>query len=118
MKKVNVDRDELLRTLCENRKNHIEKYETATKARKEEVKSYLTDVLNRIENKPDYSPKESIRFPLPASHLADYDRAIKMVEMSVEPIIELDQTEFDQYVMDNWHWKGDFLTKSMVYGIR
>jgi len=47
-----------------------------------------------------------IRLPAPEDHTADYDRVIRMLEMSVDDELEITSHEFDWYVMDNWQWKG------------
>jgi hypothetical protein len=56
--------------------------------------------------------------PEPQDHTIDYDRVIKMLEMSVDSLIELDEGAFDQYVMDNWSWKGDALATNEMYADR
>ncbi len=49
-------------------------------------------VLKRVEPKPD-------------NHVDDYARAIQMLNMHIEDTIEMDETEFRQYVQDEWDWK-------------
>lgn len=51
----------------------------------------------------------------PTDQTKDYDRAIAMLEMSLDDEITLDQTEFSNYVMDEWSWSQQFLTSNAGY---
>lgn len=59
-------------------------------------------------------------FPLttPEDHTKDYDRAIQMVEWSIEDTIELDTRQFQQLVMDEWEWKERFDTQIAAYKMK
>jgi hypothetical protein len=106
MKTVKVNKSELLVILRENRKKHTIEY-------KESIKAYrvkAADLLNKELQKVINGKKFDIRFDLvkPISHEKDYDLIIKMVEMSVETIMELEQGEFNTLVNDEWNWKSTF----------
>lgn len=106
MKTVRVNKSELLEVLHENMKKHTIEY-------KESIKAYrvkAADLLNKELQKVINGKKFDTRFDLvkPMSHEKDYDLIIKMVEMSVETIIELDQNEFNQLANDEWVWKSSF----------
>ena len=51
----------------------------------------------------------------PQDQTADYDRAIRMMEMSEDEIIEISELDFECYVLDNWAWKKNFLISNMGY---
>jgi len=111
MKTVRVNKDELLRILVENRKKHKDEY-------KESIKAYrvkAADLLNKELQKIVGGKKFNLDFDLskPQCHEKDYDLVIKMVEMSVDEILELEQHEFNQLVNDEWNWKSSF--KMSVY---
>ena len=38
-----------------------------------------------------------------------------MLELSVDDVITLSETEFDQLVMDEWNWKQSFVATSSFY---
>jgi hypothetical protein len=44
----------------------------------------------------------------PESHMGDYARVLKMLEMDIKPEIMLDEQQFANYVMDEWNWKYNF----------
>lgn len=52
---------------------------------------------------------------LPTSHLDEYDEVIAMMEMSVDETISLDSSAFQQYVLDNWTWKKNFIGSVTKY---
>lgn len=114
--KVKVKKEELLQTMTANREAHKETIESLLVQRNREARAYFADLAERLENDETLQAKENIKFPLPKNNTASYDRAIKMVEMSVEDEIELTESQFDKLVMDNWEWKNDLLTTSAFYG--
>jgi len=111
MKKVRVNKKDLLEILCENRKKHKEQYKVSIKA----FRVKAADLLNKELQKIIAGKKFETYFDLqkPVSHEKDYDLVIKMVEMSVDDILELEQNEFNQLVNDEWTWKSSF--RSEIY---
>jgi len=45
----------------------------------------------------------------------DYDRAIAMLEMSVEGEITVSEADFRTFVMDDWNWRSQFKHSNMAY---
>lgn len=130
MKEVNVRKDDLLEVLKENREKHYDLYEKALKGYKDKVREELNDALERARERVDeyltkveagqvldislyVGPRANL--PMPKEHTEDYDRAIKMVEMSVDDTLELTEVEFAELVMDDWGWKSQFIQTSTSY---
>ena len=40
---------------------------------------------------------------------------IRKLELETKTEVELDDTEFRQYVMDDWDWKEQFIASNTVY---
>ena len=114
--KVKVQKTELLSKMKDNREQHQKDVQELLVSRNEETKEYFSSLAEKLASSPEFQPKENIKFPLPVDNTGSYDRAIKMVEMSVDDEIELTEDQFDKLVMDNWEWKSDFLTTSQFYG--
>jgi len=38
-----------------------------------------------------------------------------MLELSVEDVIEIDDTTFNQLVLDDWNWKDNFISSNSLY---
>jgi len=70
------------------------------KVAKENVKIASNDVIN------------TSKVP---SHEASYKRAIRMLELSVEDIIEVEEDIFNQLVLDEWSWKNQFVNLTLLY---
>jgi len=51
----------------------------------------------------------------PVSYEDNYNRAIRMLELSVEEQIELEEQIFNQLVLDEWHWKQMFTSMNATY---
>ena len=51
----------------------------------------------------------------PVSYEDSYTRAIRMLELSIDDVVELDETTFNQLVLDEWTWKNQFTTSSTFY---
>ena len=64
-----------------------------------------------IQAQMDYS----LDLKYPEDHSAEYERAIRSIELNVYDKIELTEQEFNQYVMNDWSWKNSFVTSSQGY---
>ena len=110
---VNVDRDRLLAVLKENREQHGAAYERAKtgyiRVTTKQIEDYLTRLTNGELLERAYLPSP------PENHTDDYDAAIQMMEWSSDDTIELTQTQFAQYVLDNWGWRDQWLTSNTAY---
>ena len=51
----------------------------------------------------------------PVSYEDSYTRAIRMLELSIDDVVELDEATFNQLVLDEWTWKNSFTTSSTFY---
>lgn len=113
MSAVRVKKEELLQTLRENRKEHRETFLEALEGYRAAALKALTA---RIEDAKT-TKRVSLHFKLiePQDQTREYDRIIKMLEMSVDERVELTQREFANYVMDDWEWTQQFLTSNSAY---
>lgn len=102
MKKVNISRAELLEAVRSNRAQHAADYSEATANYRPKVIAALEE--RRQEILDGQKINLFFQLPEPQDHTDDYDRVIRMLEMSSDEIIELDYHEFDMYVRDNWAW--------------
>lgn len=113
MNTVKVKTSALLETLRTNRTAHRDTFEKAVvgyrKAAVAEIEGMLSDAREgrRI--------RRSVTLIEPMDQTKDYDRVIKMLEMSVDAEMEISEGEFAQYVCDDWAWKNQFRTSTMSY---
>jgi hypothetical protein len=116
MKQVLLDRNELLEIVRENRDKHVADYKEAVADYKKAVVNLAKENLalartgrlediTRMKNAPG----------APVSYEDSYNRAIRMLELSVEDQIELEEQVFNQLVLDEWHWKQSFTIMNSTY---
>jgi hypothetical protein len=115
MNSVKMNRYELLTIVKQNATKHVADYDEA-------VADYKVGVLKvakanlKIANTSDL---EKFTFhkmpPAPVNYADNYNRAIRMLELSVEEIIEVEEHIFNQLVLDEWGWKQQFVAQSSLY---
>lgn len=133
---VTIQKEKLLEILMENREKHNAIYEAAVSGYYDKVAAELTTKKSQAKNliaeydkkfkmvkeESKFDPKFKVSFSpttfcakFPENHIYDYDKSIKMVELSVHGLFALTHKEFDQYVMNNWAWKQSFLDNNTPY---
>lgn len=113
MKMVRVDKANLLEKIKENRAKHAEAYEQAVVGYRQELVEKLKEMLK--DAKAGKNVAGHVGLQAPQHNLRDYDRAIAMLEASLDSELELDQNEFSNYYMDEWHWKDQFTALNSTY---
>jgi len=113
MQKVKIKTSELLKVVEQNRNEHREIFEEA-------LIGYQKEVLRQLEMRIADAKKGkriNTRFQIvePVDQTHEYDRVIRMLKMTVDDVTEITQTEFAQYVMDDWGWKNNFITSNSNY---
>ena len=113
MHKVVVKKDEALVILRKNREAHRGIFLEAVDGYKKQAVQMLEKHIDNI--KKGKVARVSVSLPQPADYTKEYDRVIKMLEMSIDDTVELDDVAFGQYIMDDWNWKLQFLTSNSAY---
>lgn len=113
MENMHFKKSELLAVLKANRKRHYAIFLEA-------CDGYTKKAVELIEQRLEMAKsgkRVGLSFSLaePVNQTRDYDRAIKMLEMTTAATIVLSEGDFSQYVMDDWHWKRQFLASNMSY---
>lgn len=114
MQVVTVNKDELLSALKANRDKHAKEFEEVQLAYERSVVEALEEALARAKDGVEFKTWFQ-DLTVPESHVKEYDRVIKMLEMSVKSEITIDSTQFNQYVMDEWGWRRGFEAVSAAY---
>lgn len=113
MRKVTVNKEELLAEVKENREEHREEY-------KEACENYRIEAARLFREKADAAdageiPDPSIDLDRPVEFLDEYDQAIRMLEMEQHDQIELTEDEFQKLVLDEWQWSSRFERHTSSY---
>jgi len=142
LQKIKVSKPELLTIVKENKQSHDEIYEAAEKGywvdAEEFLKKYQKETLTAMKKNYQTAVKDLkkqvgkelrlvdqkkkdgfvyLRKPFPENHSDDYQGAIRRLELSVEPEVELENLEFDCYVRNKWAWKTSFLATNSSYAM-
>lgn len=116
MHAVKVNRKELLKIVTDNKEKHIkdfaesvEDYKAATlKLAEANLELVKTGDLEQIAKTKPMPGK-------PVSYENNYTRAIRMLELSVEKEIDVEEDVFNQLVLDEWSWKNAFVASASLY---
>lgn len=116
MRSVKIEKFNLLNIVRENREKHIKDYNESVVDYKNAVLKVAKRNLELAETGNMESMNKFRAFPQkPTSYEQEYNRSIRMLELSVDDTIELDNTLFNQLVLDEWQWKSSFVSTSTLY---
>ena len=113
MEDVKVKKEEILKVLRQNRIEHKSIFVEAVDGYKKQALQTLEQHVADI--KAGKVQRVSVQLPVPEEHTKDYDRAIKMLEMSVDKEIMMSEHSFREFIMDDWSWKRQFLAANSTY---
>jgi hypothetical protein len=115
VREVTVSKAELIEKLTVNRAAHRAIFEEAVKGFRTRSIEVLDEHIDRIR----LGSMEGVyvTLPTPSDHTNDYDRALAMLEMSVDDQVTIAAQQFSELVMDDWSWKREFLTTNAAYSV-
>lgn len=115
MKTVKVDKKRLLEILKKNREEHKGIFIEAQKAYREVAITVLDDQLKAAREDRPFELQRFVALTQPQDHTAEYDRAIQMLEMSVDDQILISENEFMNFVQDTWDWSRGWAISNAPY---
>lgn len=113
MKTIHISKTKLLERLKTNRKAHVKQFNEALEGYRDLVIEELNQSLRDAKLGKHF--RTFIQLVEPQNHTPDYDAIIDQVEWHEAEIIELDRSEFNHYVRDDWGWKEDFIQTMSFY---
>lgn len=113
MNKVTIEKEKLLDKLKTNRAEHASEY-------KEARAKYQSALILKLEAKLEQAKSGSdvelyIDLVKPVEYLSAYDRAISMLEVTLDTNIELTPEQFAQFWLDEWNWRGQYYASNSMY---
>lgn len=115
MRKVSVNKNQLLEILKKNKAIHENEYNELQEAYLESVISGLSKLLKEAKKKlPE--PKTALMLNVPKSYVEDYTNIIGMLEMSIDNDFTIDEEEYKNYVLNEWSWSRNFNMSKTAYG--
>lgn len=106
MESVRIERDRLLESVRANYEAHLVEYDHAVALYRSARRLELQRWGAMLDG--DQHPPRVSQLVEPESHAADYERAIRMLEMSVDTEVKVSDDEFRQLVLNEWHWRPMF----------
>lgn len=113
MEKIKVDKTKLLEILKKNRETHRGVFEQALEGYKAHALAVFEEQLALVREGKKFHHQWS--FVQPVDQTKDYDRAIAMLEMSLDTTIDLSESDFMCYVQDRWAWKTQWAASNKLY---
>lgn len=106
-------KDQIIQTVRQNREAHRAIFEEALEGYRDKVVESLNAHLERIKRGEVLAI--SVHYPQPEDHTRDYDRLLEMLKLTTDGDVELSETQFAQYMQDDWTWKRQFITTNAAY---
>lgn len=113
MESVRINKANLLEVIKENRTKHRSIVEEAMAKYRAAAIAELDAMLD--DARAGRKIRRSLTLIEPVDQTRDYDRIIRMLEMSEDSVIELHEEQFKCYVEDDWSWKRQFLASNRTY---
>lgn len=116
LKVVKVNKEDLLKVVIENRGKHVNEYQESLEDYKKAILKLAHENLKLAKTGDIAAISRHKSWPsAPLSYESEYNRAIKMLEMSVDNELEIESHVFNQLAMDEWSWKGNFALMASTY---
>lgn len=116
MNAIKMNRLELLEIVRANKITHVAEFLEAVEDYKKLVLqiAVANSKLAKTASLDEFKKMKALP-AAPASYEDSYKRAIRMLELSVEEIIEVEEDVFNQLVLDEWSWKRQFTVANTMY---
>ena len=112
---VDIEKGILLKTLTKNRDSHLADWVKAEKGWRKVIQRKISALqVDLGANKPVESSRLYLESP-PTHHLAEYDEVIEMLHASRNTEYSLTQTQYRNFMKDDWSWKAQWTTSNIGY---
>ena len=112
---IRVRRDKVLTTLKQNKEMHCKQFEEAIEGWIDSAKAKAFEVLQELQSDKARETDILIHLPKPVSFEKEYEKAIKMFELEVRDEVDISNSDFQRFFLDEWSWKHDFLSNTIMY---
>lgn len=106
MDTIKVKKQDLLRVLRSNLKDHVTEYKEAIKAYRVKCADLLLKEIELVKNGKEFTMSFNVMKPV--NYQKDYLLMIGMLEMDISDTVELDSMEYNRLVNDEWTWRPNF----------
>jgi hypothetical protein len=110
---ITVDKTKLIEIMKENHGKHHDIVVEAQAGFRAKVIERLDEMLGQARDGKRIDI--AVGLVVPEDHTDDYDRVIGMLELDIEETVELEESEYRQYVEDKWQWQRSFNASNSYY---
>lgn len=113
MRTVTVNKAQLIEKITANRDEH----KGIVAAAQAKYRERVIQELDRRLTDASAGRKIDIRInlPMPTDYTQEYENALAALEWEVEDEVELAESDFNQLVLNQWSWAGQFAGTSLAY---
>jgi hypothetical protein len=115
MQEVRLHKPKLLEIIRKNREEHHAIFLEAQKKYREVAIKLLDRQLAAAREGKPFVLRQFVELVQPVDHTADYDRAIQMLELSVDDVTTLTTADFANLVQDQWQWTRQWAMSNSRY---
>lgn len=115
MKEVTIKKSELIAILTKNRSEHRDIFIEARAKFRAAAITALDAMMDLAKQDKPFKLNSLALMTQPADYTREYDRAIKMLELSVHENITISEEEFRHFVMDQWNWSHNWALSNSGY---
>lgn len=115
METVKIRKSLLIKKLQENKVKHDKLLKQSTENFFKLSEKLLKEATRRFEKKDMMWQTPLSKLVPVIDHSSDFIDILGMLALSTDNIIELTKEEYHAYVLNQWHWRGSFLTNMCYY---
>src|ERR1035437_8357393 len=115
MTEVRIDKSKLVDIQKNNRSEHRDIFLAAQKSYRQVVIELLDEQLKLAREGKPFLLARIIQLVAPEDHTKDYDRVLRMLELSLDNIVTLSEPEFTNLVQDIWMWSRSWAASNSAY---
>jgi hypothetical protein len=115
MNEVKIQKEKLLAIVKQNRTEHRDIFIAAQDKYRDLVIQCLDEQLASARKKERVKLNMLVSITQPEDHTVEYDRAIRMLELTEDTVIVLDKKSFTNLVQDQWDWSHSWAASNMRY---
>jgi hypothetical protein len=113
MNDVRMDKTVLISIIKLNKDKHVKEYNEAVIGYRESVAKELQTKLDICKSGGNFSMGSSLDKPQCFEN--EYNVVLRKLELSLDVTIELNDTQFKNFVLDEWSWTSSFKSTSAIY---
>jgi hypothetical protein len=110
---VTIEKPKLIEKIKQNRAEHERIYKESVEGYNLILKNKLKEMLKQVEANKLIDPVVPQLYK-PTNHLKEYDSTLSMLVYDIHDVVTLSSSEFSNYVLDDWAWKGSYLSTSFA----